>query len=50
MTGHHDREHLLAGMAAGADEFRKKSIDLDELEARLISASRVVALYQSDAS
>ena len=46
MTGLHDREHLLAGMAAGADDFQKKPIDLDELEARLISASRVVDLHR----
>jgi two-component system chemotaxis response regulator CheY len=46
MTGHHDREHLLAGMAAGADDYQKKPIDIDELEARLVSASRVVALHR----
>jgi diguanylate cyclase (GGDEF)-like protein len=46
MTGHHDREHLLEGMAAGADDFQKKPIDLDELEARLVSAERVVALHR----
>jgi two-component system, cell cycle response regulator len=46
MTGHHDRAHLLEGMAAGADDYQKKPIDLDELEARLVSAARVVALHR----
>lgn len=46
MTGHHDREHLLEGMAAGADDYQKKPIDLDELEARLVSAARVVTLHR----
>lgn len=46
MTGHHDREHLLEGMSAGADDYQKKPIDLDELEARLVSASRVVTLHR----
>lgn len=42
----HDRLHLLEGMAAGADDYQKKPIDLDELEARLVSAARVVALHR----
>jgi two-component system, cell cycle response regulator len=46
MTGFHDREHLLEGMAAGADDYQKKPVDLDELEARLVSAARVVALHR----
>ena len=46
MTGHHDREHLIEGMAAGADDYQKKPIELDELEARLVSAARVVALHR----
>ena len=46
MTGFHDRDHLLAAMAAGADDYQKKPIDLDELEARLVSATRVVALHR----
>ena len=46
MTGHADREHLLAGMNAGADDYQRKPIDLDELEARLVSAARVVALHR----
>lgn len=46
MTGHHDRDRLLEGMAAGADDFQRKPVDLDELEARLVSAARVVALHR----
>jgi two-component system chemotaxis response regulator CheY len=42
----HDRAHLLAGMDAGADDYQSKPIDLDELEARLVSAARVVALHR----
>lgn len=46
MSGFHDRVHLLEGMAAGADDYQKKPIDLDELEARLVSAARVVDLHR----
>lgn len=46
MTDFRDREHLLLGMAAGADDYQKKPIDLDELEARLVSAARVVSLHR----
>jgi len=41
-----DRAHLLAGMEAGADDYQRKPVDLDELEARLLSASRVVELHR----
>ncbi len=46
LTAYADREHLLGGMAAGADDYQTKPVDLDELEARLMSASRVVALHR----
>lgn len=46
VTGHDDKAHRLAGMEAGADDFQKKPVDVDELEARLVSASRVVALHK----
>jgi two-component system chemotaxis response regulator CheY len=42
MTAFDDREHLLAGMAAGADDYQRKPVRPDELEGRLISAQRVV--------
>lgn len=46
MTGYGDRDHLLEGMEAGADDYQKKPIDLDELEARLVSATRVIGLQR----
>jgi DNA-binding response OmpR family regulator len=44
LTAFSDREHMLAGMAAGADDHQCKPVDLDELEGRLLRAARVVAL------
>lgn len=49
-TGFDDREHLFAGMAAGADDYQRKPIAFDELEARLMSAGRVVELHRRLAS
>ena len=45
LTAFDDRDHLRLGMAAGADDFQHKPVDLDELEARLVSAARVVELH-----
>ena len=47
MTGFADKEHFLRGMEAGADDYHAKPIDLDELHARLVAASRVVALHRT---
>jgi diguanylate cyclase (GGDEF)-like protein len=46
MTGHDDPRRLLGAMKAGADDYERKPVDLDELEARLVLASRVVALHR----
>ncbi|MBX3230327.1 MAG: diguanylate cyclase [Labilithrix sp.] len=46
MTAFDSREHLLAGMAAGADDYQRKPVSHDELEARLLSAARVVDLHR----
>lgn len=46
LTAFDDREHLLGGMAAGADDYQRKPVSLDELEARLMSASRVIDLHR----
>lgn len=42
VTAHHDRGGALQGAGAGADDFLKKPVDLDELEHRLLAASRLV--------
>jgi DNA-binding response OmpR family regulator len=39
----HDRSHLVAGIAAGADDWQQTPVDLDELESRLVTAARVIA-------
>lgn len=41
-----DKTHFIRGMEAGADDYQTKPIDLDELQARLVSAERVVSLYR----
>jgi two-component system, cell cycle response regulator len=46
MTGFDDKEHFLRGMEAGADDYHAKPADIDELQARLTSAGRVVSLYR----
>ncbi len=40
------KEHLLEGMQAGADEYLTKPVDVDQLEAKLITASRIVSLHR----
>ena len=40
------KEHLLEGMQAGADEYLTKPLDSDQLEVKLIAASRVTALQR----
>jgi diguanylate cyclase (GGDEF)-like protein len=46
MTAYADKEHLVGGLRGGADDFVAKPIDLDELEARLLAAERVVRLHR----
>ncbi len=45
-TGLGDKRHMLEGMRAGADDYLTKPIDLDQLEARLVSARRVISLHR----
>jgi two-component system, cell cycle response regulator len=42
LTSFGDRAHLLEGLRAGADDYLTKPVDLEELEARLLSAARVI--------
>ena len=44
LTHFNDQEHLAEGMAAGADEYRGKPIDLDDLQVSLESAARALSL------
>jgi two-component system cell cycle response regulator len=46
LTGFDDREHFLRGMRAGADDYHTRPVDIEELQARLVSAGRVVQLYR----
>lgn len=42
-----DKQHALAGMEAGADDYLTKPLDLDDLAMRLVAAARVTALHRS---
>ena len=46
LTALGDREHLLMGLEAGADDYLSKPLDRDELQVRLISAGRVTDLHR----
>jgi two-component system chemotaxis response regulator CheY len=45
LTALGDKEHLLTGIEAGADDYLTKPLDREELKVRLINASRVAALH-----
>lgn len=49
LSGFDDREHLFAAMEAGADHYQRKPVDLDALEAQLISAARLIELNRQPA-
>ena len=40
------KEHLFEGLEAGADDYLSKPLDREELQVRLISASRVTSLHR----
>lgn len=46
MTAYTNRRQLVAGLRGGADDFIGKPIDIDELEARLVAAERVIRLHR----
>jgi two-component system cell cycle response regulator len=46
LTALGEREHLRAGLEAGADDYLSKPLDRDELQVRLISALRVTGLHR----
>ena len=46
LTALGDKEHLLEGMQAGADDYLAKPLDREQLQVRLIAASRVNSLYR----
>src|ERR671939_2054569 len=41
-----DQEHTVAGMQAGADDYLRKPLEIQELEVRLIAASRITQLHR----
>lgn len=46
LTSLEDKEHVLRGMRAGVDDYLTKPLDLNDLTARLIAASRVTGLHR----
>jgi diguanylate cyclase (GGDEF)-like protein len=46
ITGLGGPRGFLSGTEAGADDYQTKPVDLDELQARLVSATRVVRLHE----
>ena len=46
LTALGDKDHLLEGMQAGADDYLSKPLDREELGARLLAAARVTGLHR----
>ncbi len=46
LTALADKNHLLEGMDAGADDYLSKPLNRDELRARLVAARRVTSLHR----
>jgi len=46
LTSLEDKEHILRGMRAGVDDYLTKPLDRNDLNARLIAATRVTALHR----
>ena len=45
VTGQGSLDEVLEGMGAGADDYLVKPLDTDELQARLVAATRITALH-----
>jgi two-component system cell cycle response regulator len=45
LTSLDDKQHVMRGMKAGADDYLTKPLDTDDLEARMAAAERVTALH-----
>ena len=46
LTALGNNEYLLEGMSAGADDYLAKPLDRDQLQVRLVAASRVNSLHR----
>ena len=46
LTSLSGRERFLEGMQAGADDFMRKPVDVEELNARVAAAERILGLHQ----
>jgi diguanylate cyclase (GGDEF)-like protein len=46
LTAFGDRSHALEGMQAGADDYLSKTLDVDDLNLRLVAAERVSGLHK----
>lgn len=46
LTALSEKEHFITAMEAGVDDYLSKPLDRDELQARLIAASRVTSLHR----
>ena len=47
VTAFLDQDHYRRGLEAGADDYLRKPVDLDDLRARLASARRVIGVHRS---
>src|SRR3954447_20906438 len=45
LTSLDDKQHVMRGMRAGADDYLTKPLDTDDLEARMAAAARVTELH-----
>lgn len=46
VTAHRERHQVIQGMRAGADDYLVKPLDVDDLQVRLIAASRITSLHR----